>query len=601
MNYLLLKNYVSSSLNEIRGELTRDDNFVELLSAISGLMFYKNYISNIEKEVLHYNDDDGWSKNIDFENHNHIETIRDCVNELLKVNKEKLYSLNSNDVFFFNDSTSNEHVKFVLDNISDKFKKNIKENRYGNRFSVLIYRTEDLPFVKKGTSKKYDEKRHELFGEQDIKLHKYTALTFVLSGYEDENYFKARGDYSVMNTIRPVLEKNEPKSYFIDRIRLFFNTSLSDKKTFKTLINKLVVNTYKEEDWNRESIKSYILNSVLDEDSNSFLEQMKRTLNHEMVHHKQYLNTFKITKYDKKYLDTHKRYGLPDVPFRKKMYDDEKKGKYWIPDSRDPHRSELKHEMKPVEFYARISDEWYELKKILDASFKDKSIFFDVKKEKISIKNDIGVNDFINTIFLEFTKNSNWLDYLKKLVKRHSKKAKAYYKKSTKELYRLTVEYVNKVEKELIDLYRTNKEKVLLDIKNNNTHENKIFGITKNYLKKIDSIESIKDLKDLDRDYITFEDDLEINLEKEDYLPTEWSKEDIRIAATSEKYNLSKIKNNQHVKSFWLDSHEGIIAEILFMTDEEYTSSHGHELFKYIKELFNEKHPELSGVLESFY
>ena len=181
MNYLLLKNYVNSSLNEIRGELTRDDNFIELLTAISGLMFYKNYIENIEKKELYYNDD-GWTKKIDFENHNHIETIRDCIDEILKENKEKLYSLNSNDVFFFNNS-SNEHVKFVLDNISDKAKKTIKENRFGNRFSILIYNTEALPFVKKGTSKKYDEKRYELFGEQDIKLHKYTVLTFVLSGH----------------------------------------------------------------------------------------------------------------------------------------------------------------------------------------------------------------------------------------------------------------------------------------------------------------------------------------------------------------------------------------------------------------------------------
>ena len=108
---------------------------------------------------------------------------------------------------------------------------------------------------------------------------------------------------------------------------------------------------------------------------------MKRTLNHEIVHQKQYLNTFKITKYDKKYLGTHKRYGLPNVPFRKKMYDDEKNKRYWIPDSRSRHRSELKHEMKPIEFYARISDEWHELKKILDSSFKDNEIIFDVKKE----------------------------------------------------------------------------------------------------------------------------------------------------------------------------------------------------------------------------
>ena len=559
MNYLLLKNYVSSSLNEIRGDLARDDNFIELLTAISGLMFYKNYIENIEKKDLYYYNDYGRQEKIDFENHNHIETIRDCVNEILKENKEKLYSLNSNDVFFFNNS-SNKHVKFVLDNINDKFKKRIKENRFGNRFSVLIYRTENLPFVKKGTSKKYDEKRHELFGEQDIKLHKYTVLTFVLSGYEDvdENYFSARGDYTVMNTKR---SKNTPESYFIDTIRLFFNESLSDRKSFKTLIEKLVEKTYKKKYYNFESIKNYILNSVLDEDSNSFLEQMKRTLNHEIVHHKQYLNTFKITKYDKKYLGTHKRYGLPNVPFRKKMYDDVKKGKYWVRDSWNPHRSDLKHEIKPIEFYTRTSDEWNKLKKILDSSFKDESIFFDVKKEKISINSNVGVNDFINTVFLEFIKNSDWFDYLKKLAKRHSKKAIAYYKKATKELYKLAIEYINKVEKQLIVLYRKNKEKVLLDIQDN---KNKI--ITKDYLEKL-------------KFYLVLADD--------SIFPSEWTKEDIKRAAESEKYNLSKIKNNE-VKIFWLDPMEGVVAQIKEMCEHPYTGEHGEELLEFIKSNYPE-------------
>lgn len=597
----ILKKYIGSSLNEIRGELKRDDNVVKLLCAISGLMYYKEHIAKIDKKILkqvHYKDKEGYLRRINFQKHNHIDTIRECVNEVLEENKNKLFNLNSSSVFFFNDR-SNPHIDFVLNNIHEEDKDYFLNNYYGSRFSILIYNFEDLPFIKKGTSKKYDEKRFELFNDQDIKLHKYTILTFMLNEGRNSSTL---GSHVVLNTKRL---KSEPKSYFINNIKLFFNTELSGNMNHKHLISKLVSETYKEEEnWDYDSIKRYILDSVLNESRNSFLEKMKKVLNHELVHMKQYLNTFKMTKYNEKYLGTKKRHGLPNVPFRKKMYRDRKKGKYWKPYTIDPHNHDQPHEVRPIEFYPRLADQWDDLRKTINNYFEDQTIIFDIEKEKLHIKNDINISDFVNnSIFLEFVKNSYWLTYLKKLANRHNKKAKSYYKKSTQELYRRTIEYMLEVEKELASLYNTNKEKVLLDIKNNKS-KNLFFRITKKYLEKIDSVNSIKDMQDSDRDYISSSDyeklsldNFEINLEKND--STQWTTKDIKVAMESKKYDFSKISDNQYIYDFWLGT-DGIMDKILQLT---YYGNHidlGYELFEYFQETVLVNYPDISNDVIDF-
>lgn len=599
MNYDLLKSYIVSNLNEVRGDLARDDNFIKELCTISALMFYKSYISNVEETIVNYehkrepNARNSHLRPIDWKRHKHIKTINKCIDEALEESKEKLTSLNGENIFSIDDE-SNEHYRFFRDNISYDEYHTITNTSNNKRFSILIYDTESLPFIEKETKRKikrYDSKREDLFGKQDIKIHKYIVLTFISSGGSTKGERKifdsnTKADYTPLRTKR-FLDK--PESIFVSRIRLFFNNKFN-RKSFKDIIDILIEKTYTySKMWNHENIKNYILDTVSSKESNSFLEEMRDDLNHEIVHMKQYFNTFKMTKYNERFLDTHKRYGLPEVPFKKKMYQDESKGKYWIPDSRNPHRSSVRHEMKPIEFYARLSDEWSELKKRIEPKFKY-NLIFSINKQKI-VSSEESVDKVINQAILDYREDSYWLKHLFSSARKHSKKAKTYYKKAIKELYKLSYEHVDKVEKELIDLYSKNKEKVLLDIKNKKYY-NKTFYITKNYLEKIDKVEKFSELEDSDRAYYhklpkDSEKDINVkNITFYDTMPlTDWTKEDVKSAANSKEHNLSNIVDNEEIRVWWLDEMEGIIPELILNLDEDYVDEHAKELLNQIKNL----------------
>ena len=115
MNYDLLKSYIVSSLNEVRGDLARDDNFIKELCSIAGLMFYKSYISNIEETTVNYeykrdpNAEKSHLRPIDWKRHKHIKTIKKCIDEALEESKknwvfeyEEKKSLTSEDSFLIN-------------------------------------------------------------------------------------------------------------------------------------------------------------------------------------------------------------------------------------------------------------------------------------------------------------------------------------------------------------------------------------------------------------------------------------------------------------------------------------------------------------------
>ncbi|MBT4434894.1 hypothetical protein HOD02_01130 [bacterium] len=396
-------------------------------------------------------------------------------------------------------------------------------------------------------------------------------------------------------TYSPLYRKrflNKPESIFVSSVRLFFNNK-HNRKSFKEYIDTLIGLTYTHSKmWDHELIKKYILDIVSSKESNSSLEAIRNDLSHEIVHMKQYLNSFKITKYDKRFLGTHRRYGLPEVPFKKKMYKDESEGNYWSVGSRNPHRNSVRHEMQPIEFYARLSDEWENLKKRINPKFKY-NLIFNINKQKI-VSLEESVNKEINEIILDYREDSYWLKHLFSSARKHSKKAKTYYKKAIQELYKLSIEHVNKVEKELIDLYSKNKEKVLSDIENKKYHH-RAFYITKNYLEKINKVEHYSEVEDSDRIYyhnINKDSENKNKKAKDSYEYSsiiEWTKEDVENAANSKEHNLSKIIDDDDCSVWWLDEMEGIIPEIIYMLDEDYLAEHAKELLIVIRELIIKK------------
>ena len=516
---LEIEKYVTLALNEIRGEIKRDDAIVNAFCSIVALMSYKSYIESLylnNQPDLYYS----WiGKALD--DHPYLNEIKRCINETLEEKKINLLNLSSYNVYSFNDE--NEHVNFIKRNTNFRHWNGIHQI-YSNtgksslsNFGVLFVKTEEIE------SDDTNDSEIEYFNS-------YLIVNFVLNKLGAPKYFNYGGTFLETN-----FEKTNNVHKLLGKIDLNFNSRLtqnSGKRTFSDILRDYIKITSSEQlGLNYKKIKSYIEKTVSDDVTNKFLGELRRIFNHELTHWKQKLGTFKrkIISSD----NTNKRFrkvnvlrnnwGLPEVPARKKERDRLNQGDLYdkvfrdgsmtrsqaqnvkasrFRDPTDDHN--VDHELRPEEFYPRLGDALVRLKKdnkiikLLNRGF-----IIDKEREKIKVSvywdpeySSMNSNEAINTFFKIFIQNDHWFSYLKK-IKQESifrssleptvKRAKRYYKKAISELYSEYTNYINNHKRTMISLYKKNKTKILKDIENFKIRGQGIY-INNNYLKEIDNV-----------------------------------------------------------------------------------------------------------------
>lgn len=587
---LEIEKYVVLALNEIRGEIKRDDSIVSAFCSIVALMSYKSYIESV------YANDQGdlnypWiGKKLD--DHPYLNEIKTCIDEILEEKKSELLNLSSYNVYSFNED--NEHVNFVKRNANVLHNNGMHQiwsstgkTRLSN-FSVLFVRTEEIE------SDDTDDTEIEYFNS-------YLNVNFVLNKSALPKYFDSSG--GTFNETN--FEKIDNIHTLLGKINLNFNSRLthnSSQRTFSDILRNYIKKTSSEQlGLNYEKIKIYIEKTISDDKTNKFLSELRRTFNHELTHWKQKLETFKrkIISSD----NTNKRFrkvnvlrnnwGLPEVPARKRERDRLNQGDLYdrvfrdgsmtrsqalnVKSSRfkDPTSNHsVDHELRPEEFYPRLGDTLVRLKndnkiiKLLNRSF---IIDKDTEKIKVSVYWDsnssdyssMNSNEIINSFFKIFIQNNYWLSYLRKIknldpaikapLGSASKKAERYYKKAISELYSEYINYINNHKRTMISLYKKNKTKILKDVKKFQIKGKGIY-INNNYLKEIDNV-TVEDIEQGLKSLRSRE--LYSNPIKNEYIDEIFSKINFNIL-NADHISLAAIKFNPkswsgEVEDFWLD------------------------------------------------
>ena len=517
---LEIEKYVVLALNEIRGEIKRDDALVNAFCSIVALMSYKSYIESLYSQHDSYF---MWIGKKSLDEHPYLNEIKRSVDEILEEKKSELLSLSSYNVYSFNEE--NEHVDFIKNNTTFRHNNGIHQIMRStgksniSNFSVLFVRTEEIE------SNDEDDSEIEYFNS-------YLIVNFVLNRSASPKHFNSAGG-TFMET---KFEKTDNVHKLLGEIELNFNNNLtqnSSQRTFSDILRNYIEKTRNETiGLNYEKIKSHIEKTISDDKTNKFLSELRRIFNHELTHWKQKLGTFKrkIISSD----NTNKRFrkvnvlrnnwGLPEVPARKRERDRLDQGDLYDKVFRDgsmtrsqaqnvkarrfndpTNNYNVDHELRPQEFYPRLGDTLDRLKndskiiKLLNRSF-----IIDKDREKIKVSvywdhqfSSLNSSEAINTFFKIFIQNNTWLSYLRRIknldpvikasLGQTGKRAERYYKKAISELYKEYISYINNHKRTMISLYKKNKTKILKDVEDFRIKGKGIY-INNNYLKEIDNV-----------------------------------------------------------------------------------------------------------------